>query len=233
MNTTNTIRIDSITAHPNTTAHDVENALAAMLERVARVHPTSASPEICGDGRTLASWRNGPEKPRGAVPESVLPPCAQCGAGISGPLYLVRAEDDAPCCSTDCVRARNRRAREAPLVALMNTVPEGLDANGWRAAVLAVNEIGGFNFAADDAGKRLTLTLRAYLGVLATGHETALAIAEDVFREDCDNVEQRSRSRQVAHPINAYRRAIAPPGPRPKAERRTRALRLVLDHGED
>lgn len=33
-----------------------------------------------------------------------------------------------------------RRAREAPLVALVSQVPEGLDATGWRAAVLAYRE---------------------------------------------------------------------------------------------
>lgn len=33
-----------------------------------------------------------------------------------------------------------RRAREAPIVALVNAVPEGLDAIGWRAAVLAARE---------------------------------------------------------------------------------------------
>lgn len=65
--------------------------------------------------------------------------CTQCGSEIPRG-YMVRAADDAPCCSTDCVQVRNRLAREAPLVALVNNVPEGLDPVGWRAAVLAVDE---------------------------------------------------------------------------------------------
>lgn len=84
----------------------------------------------------------------------------------------------------------SRHAREASLVALVASVPAGLDANGWRAAVLAYVE------------RTKTTVSREFW----RDHRTIIML--DIERND-DNANAR-----------AYRRAVAPPGPRPKPERR-------------
>ncbi len=57
-------------------------------------------------------------------------PCPECHAEVLCPNGTYH-HDHCPV---------TRRAREAPIVALVNAVPEGLDPIGWRAAVLAVDE---------------------------------------------------------------------------------------------
>jgi hypothetical protein len=57
-------------------------------------------------------------------------PCPECHAETACPNSTYHHDH----CSV------TRRAREAPIVALVNAFPEGLDPIGWRAAVLAVHE---------------------------------------------------------------------------------------------
>lgn len=96
-----------------------------------------------------------------------------------------------------------RRAAEAPLVALVNTVPKGLDPVGWRAAALAVWE-----------GVRL--------------HPLPGQLVEWIRCEAPR--EERTDGSWLAH--SEYLRAVAPQGPRPKPERR-RAPGLPLDVDAD
>lgn len=107
-----------------------------------------------------------------------------------------------------------RRAREAPLVALVANVPEGLDANGWRAAVLAVHEhfphsslVGppGTWAKNSDFGAWLRLALAGSLPMRAAS--------------------------PYAQGLDAYRRGVQPPPARPAPHRR-RAPGLPLDSGE-
>lgn len=119
--------------------------------------------------------------------------------------------------------AEDRRAREAPLVALVNAVPEGLDANGWRAAVLAVDE-------ANSRDQRREDRCRA----AGTIHEDAIAWLIANKGRPCDLPTWTTRRKMH----DAYARAIAPKGPRPAPERkgatwRERGPRIVVDHGED
>lgn len=135
--------------------------------------------------------------------------CTGCTATVSSEKgYDVEFHE--PGCS---VVHKDRRAAEAPLVALVNAVPEGLDANGWRAAVLAVVDY--------DPG-----ILRAWSHLGLTEALRSFVIGP-CYCKDPQGVWLVMR--------DAYRRAIAPQGPRPKPERKIggRAVRLVLDSGED
>jgi hypothetical protein len=103
----------------------------------------------------------------------------------------------------DSIRRITRCAQEAPLVALANAVPDGLDARGWTAAVLAVWE-----------GVRL--------------HPPAEQLAEWI--QDASPRDERTDGSYLAH--SEYHRAIAPLGPRPAPYRR-KAPGLPLDMGDD
>jgi hypothetical protein len=144
-------------------------------------------------------------------------PCDGCGAEpkpSKGFASWTHAED----CPHVLEAARaERRAREAPLVALVNAVPDGLDANGWRAAVLAVHEV--FPHKA-LAGPR---------GAWADGAGPGLAAA---IRGEC-----RVRDdAPYASGIAAYRRAIAPhkapPPERKGATWKTRGT-LFTQHADE
>jgi hypothetical protein len=90
-------------------------------------------------------------------------------------------------------RRAHRVATEAPLVALVAAVPDGLDARGWTAAVLAHVEhlrCGSISIQWAELARDFETWLRAELQ-RASGSEYARDAAA------------------------AYRRAIAPPGPRP------------------
>jgi hypothetical protein len=112
-----------------------------------------------------------------------------------------------------------RRAQEAPLVALVANVPEGLDANGWRAGVAALGENTG-------VGRMLPDGVGAFF--MVNGNRIEKHIRAGTTPEP-------SEPTGVHTVVNAYRRAIALPAPRPKPKRRIggRAVRLVLDMGED
>lgn len=111
------------------------------------------------------------------------------------------------------VSERGRRNREAPLVALVNAVPEGLDPIGWRAAVLAVCEkMTPQDWQDDQTGEWLQ---RCALG-----------------KESPDG-RHRASIKVVAW--TAYQRAISPA---PKVERvritwKTRGPVLSVDDGRD
>lgn len=111
-----------------------------------------------------------------------------------------------------------RHRKEAPLVALVNDVPDGLDATGWRAAVLAVEERRHTQAVLSHHASAATLCrLLDIVAVLRRGHITD---GEDGLV-------------QVAA-LGAYRRAIAPhKAPPPERRRGGRDVRLVVDDGRD
>jgi len=100
-----------------------------------------------------------------------------------------------------------RRHREAPLIALVAAVPEGLDPVGWRAAVLSIHE---------RCPEVVSHAAMKFKGAVRRD------ILANTTPEPC----------AVADAIAAYRRAIAPQGPRPPPERR-RAPGLPCDDGRD
>jgi hypothetical protein len=107
-----------------------------------------------------------------------------------------------------------RRAREAPLVALVAAVPEGLDANGWRAAVLAVAEA------------------RSIGDLSSVFVDGAMSEATKALSGSRDVGGGESRIYPMARlAVAAYRRAVAPQGPRPAPLRR-KAPGLPIDMGE-
>lgn len=115
------------------------------------------------------------------------------------------------------VAERGRRNREAPLVALVAAVPEGLDPIGWRAAVLAVHEHHG-RFAdrlrGDLFAEWLVTVLREGLTAVEIDGYHGLGYLEG---------------------LDSYQRAIAPA---PKVDRvratwKTRGPVLPCDNGWD
>lgn len=120
------------------------------------------------------------------------------------------------CCAADGFRERERRAKEAPLVALVVAVPEGLDARGWTAAVLAFREAlpsTPSNSAAEAWDKMgMTASLRDVARSAVSFHIGGSSLVD------------------VA--ATAYACAIAPPGPRPAPFRR-KAPGLPVDDGRD
>jgi hypothetical protein len=111
------------------------------------------------------------------------------------------------------VSERGRRNREAPLVALVAAVPEGLDPVGWRAAVLAAAER-----YPETSGRGSAQWVRTVSALLRSG----------------DHVPPGSLT-SVVLAVVAYRRALAPQDPRPVPERKTggRDVRLTVDDGRD
>lgn len=138
---------------------------------------------------------------------------ARCEQGIRCTLREVqsRVNHEAGCSVA-------RRAREAPLVALVNTVPAGLDPIGWRAAVLAVVEVCG----------------------LVSLHMMCFRV-EDEEEGTANAVEGLSIERQIRvgqvrslagkHALPAYRRAVSTRGVRvPPHRTASPALPLDVDH---
>lgn len=134
-----------------------------------------------------------PSKARGEVDPDATP-CGSCGCRWCGPM-TPEAE---------------RRRRDTPLVALVNAVPEGLDATGWRAAVLAVRE----EYLDGDAW-----TMRAVIEHTAT-----------CLRGQGEPVSETTR-----RAIAAYRRAIEPhkAPPRQPLTWKRRGPALPVDDGRD
>jgi hypothetical protein len=120
-----------------------------------------------------------------------------------------------------------RRAKEAPLVALVANVPEGLDANGWRAAVLGFTDhpapVNAF-----EKVPRLANALREFVTVLAVARAPMADVAEAIVDTQPDDDMRTGRVLQALH---AYARAIAPPGSRPAPFCR-KPPGLPLDMGE-
>lgn len=104
-----------------------------------------------------------------------------------------------------------RKRQEAPLVALVNAVPAGLDPVGWRAAVLALREHEPGTFDGNIKTVRPALT-RLLTQFVKTGSVPETLFPEAIF--------------------DAYQRALAP---RTKVapERKTRGPVIVVDDGRD
>jgi hypothetical protein len=102
-----------------------------------------------------------------------------------------------------------REGREAPLVALVNACPEGLDPDGWRAAVLACHETTGTDdtiwFVRDENGSGRSIE-RQLREARTPEHEPLL--------------------------VAAYQRALAPRAKVPP-ERKRRGPAIVVDDGRD
>jgi hypothetical protein len=102
-----------------------------------------------------------------------------------------------------------RRQREAALVALVNACPEGLDPDGWRAAVLACHETTGTDdtiwFVRDENGSGRSIE-RQLREARTPEHEPLL--------------------------VAAYQRALAPRAKVPP-ERKRRGPAIVVDDGRD
>ncbi len=138
--------------------------------------------------------------------ERRLHDCPRCASGPRRTYCSVACGD----AEQAARRAADRRQREAPLVALVNACPKGLDPVGWRAAVAAY-----FELARDSVAARLavapTLLPQLLRGDVVTG---------------CH-----------AHVVDAYQRALAPRA-KVAPERKgmtwkTRGPKLPVDHGED
>lgn len=141
-----------------------------------------------------------------------------------GPLTIDFIVERAAAAPTD-----DRRAREAPLVALVNAVPEGLDPNGWRAAVLGYSDTPAPEGVLDKI-PRLGPMLVAFVALRAKGVAVDVA-AERLFWEAAENDDDMATGR-VVEAMRSYARAVAPQGPRPKPERR-RAPGLPVDTDPD
>jgi hypothetical protein len=120
-----------------------------------------------------------------------------------------------------------RRTKDAPLVALVANVPDGLDANGWRAAVLGFTDhpapVNAF-----EKVPRLANALREFVTVLAVARAPMADVAEAIVDTQPDDDMRTGRVLQALH---AYARAIAPPGSRPAPFCR-KPPGLPLDMGE-
>jgi hypothetical protein len=150
--------------------------------------------------RMAATWAIGPTDAHlglsGAVGAGLLAACA---------VALL-----AWCCRLWDERHDARRAAEAPLVALVNACPEGLDPVGWKAAVLAADEhwrrtAPGYRWEAAP----FTHWLRVVLSGKAAAPDSA-----------------------VGEAAAAYRRALTP-HKAPPPERKAWGPRLTVDDGRD
>lgn len=114
----------------------------------------------------------------------------------------------------DATPAAKRAKQEAPLVALVNAVPEGLDPIGWRAAVLGTME--QLRQIGDDGAEIRWRLTDERLG--KTG-----------------SVERLIREEAYSLPLRLYQRAItpAPKVDRVRATWKTRGPVLPCDNGED
>ena len=195
----------------------------ALIDRCAELDGHEAPPRVasgherCGlskghDGR-CQDWNHDVSWTHPAV----MLLCSECGertgpdaVGVIHGTPSGRMERRVLCprCAVGGSGERERRAREAPLVALVADVPEGLDARGWRAAVLACVEV--------------------------QSPETVARWIEDGSLRQwvIDAIRVKARG-PAAHA--AYLRAIASPGPRPQPERWRggRDARLMVDDGRD
>lgn len=127
------------------------------------------------------------------------------------------------------VSERGRRNREAPLVALVAAVPEGLDPIGWRAAVLGLRERHVLNGQGEHAD---TATVLDAANLTVMLQRFALDVARGAPVKEAQQSATNSRCLAMT---TAYARAIAKPGPRPTPERKIggRAVRLTVDDGRD
>lgn len=119
-----------------------------------------------------------------------------------------------------------RVMREAPLVALVNAVPDGLDPNAWRAAVLAFHDCNLMR-PHPDADSVATFHRLDVTGLLRAVIEDARTMGWDraVAAIHPDSIGYLQRDA-----LAAYRRALTPPA-KVAPERKTRGPVLVCDSG--
>ena len=112
---------------------------------------------------------------------------------------------------------KERQRQEAALVALVNAVPDGLDARGWAAAVLAIEE----------RRSRSALFRSEATPDLVDRYGVAAILRRGTLEEGHDGAMQRGA-------LAAYQRAITPHrAPPPERKRGGRDARVVLDDGRD
>lgn len=148
---------------------------------------------LFGDERVKVATASGPAS------------CSACGGswGMVADVDGWRKRHEETCAAV------KRREREAPLVALVAAVPEGLDPIGWRAAVLA--ETDGIDPRMVDHGKILAALPVALLG------------------DDRD-----TSGGWWLKGCAAYQRAIAPhKAPPPERRQGGKAVRLTVDDGRE
>lgn len=136
--------------------------------------------------------------------------CAPVRAKSAAPLS--EAFFDTSCASM--TPEAKRRAAEAPLVALVAAVPEGLDPIGWRAAVLAFVE----NAPQDKAVRECALSHVNEAGAVIEGFVLDGAEPTAIRPHPDDRVTFTAATMWAV--CDAYARAVAPQGPRPAPERR-------------
>lgn len=110
-----------------------------------------------------------------------------------------------------------RRQREAPLLALVAAVPEGLDPIGWRAGLAALTE----NRA--GLGRMLPDGLAAFMMTKANRIVECIKNGSDPASHEATG---------IGTMLRAYRRAIAPHRA-PPPERKQRGPRLTVDDGRE
>ena len=142
--------------------------------------------------------------------ERRLHDCPRCASGPRRTYCSVACGD----AEQAARRAADRRQREAPLVALVNACPKGLDPVGWRAGVLAYAEM--FRSDADFHWFRKS-DMPHVLAVIRDG--------------------EKSTGMNIRVFVDAYQRALAPRA-KVAPERKgmtwkTRGPKLPVDHGED
>ena len=166
------------------------------------------------------------ERATGTGPTFTVPPLP-AGAAV---MMSVRIGDGEPECAEEARnQAEMRRAAEAPLVALVKAVPEGLDPLGWRAAVLGLRERHLSNGLGAHANAA-TVADAAHLTVMLQRFAAAIARGELVEKAQAAATNSRCLAMTAA-----YASAMAPPGPRPAPERKRggRDARLTVDDGRD
>lgn len=186
----------------------------------------STDPARHGDGcklpwqyRMAATWAVGHLTPQAGLTGAVT-------GGLFGACAVALL---AWCCKAEGHRERERRAKEAPLVALVNACPERLDPVGWRCALLGYTD----HPAPEDVFAkvpRLASMLREFVALRTAGMSVEAA-ADRLFWIAAKEDDEMATGR-VVQAMRNYARAIAPQGPRPAPERR-RAPGLPVDDGRD
>lgn len=169
-------------------------------EEVRRHRASREMARLLGDLGEYSAARVHPT--RSAESEETGVVCPACGA-------KERRQKEGSSITTMLHADDCRRVREAPLVALVAAVPEGLDPVGWRAAVLAVDEYWKVR--------------RCDVNTEGTSFWLPRVLRGEV---------QARPSSAVEAGLLAYRRALAS-SPKVEPERRRGGPVVVVDRGDD